>query len=83
MIVNREGDTLFAGTEKGIWTAGSSTTRAKIELHESTRLPDTVAVTALTMVFGDVSLAVGDAEGNVTTWAPVRTEESGEANRCG
>ena len=47
-------------------------------LHESTVLPESVPVTALAMVFGDVSVAVGDGEGRITTWAPVRTEEGGE-----
>ncbi len=32
------------------------------------------AITALSMVFGDYSLAVGDALGQVTAWFPVRTE---------
>ena len=79
MVVNREGDTLFAGTEEGHLDRWKFDDDGEILLHESMMLPDSAAVTALTMVFGDVSVAVGDVEGRVTTWAPVRTEESGEA----
>ena len=32
------------------------------------------AVTALALVLGDVSLAVGDAKGEVTTWSPVNAD---------
>jgi len=35
---------------------------------------DRRAVTALGMVFGDVSVAVGDEQGNVASWFPVRSE---------
>ena len=36
---------------------------------------DRRAVTALAMVFGDVSLAVGDDRGEVTAWFTVRVDE--------
>lgn len=78
LAVNREGDTLFAGTDEGHLERWKFDDDGEILLHESTMLPDSAAVTAMTMVFGDVSVAVGDAKGRVTTWAPVRTEESGE-----
>ena len=79
LMVNREGDTLFAGTEEGHLDRWKFSNDGEVLLHESTMLPNSTPVTAMTMVFGDVSVAVGDAEGRVTTWAPVRTEESGEA----
>ena len=79
LMVNREGDTLFAGTEEGHLDRWKFNDDGEVLLHESTMLPNSTPVTAMTMVFGDVSVAVGDAEGRVTTWAPVRTEESGEA----
>ena len=37
-----------------------------------TAFPDRRGITALAMVFGDVSLAVGDDRGELTTWFPVR-----------
>ena len=79
MVVNRAGDTLFVGTEEGHLDRWRFNDGGEVLLHESTVLPGSVAVTAMAMVYGDVSVAVGDAEGRVTTWAPVRTEESGEA----
>ena len=78
LVVNKSGTALFAGTEGGHldrWVLKDG----EVKLHESKMLPDTAAVTAITTVFGDISVAVGDARGNVTTWAPVRTEEGSEA----
>lgn len=79
MAVNREGDTLFVGTEQGHLDRWKFDDQGELLLHESTMLPESSPVTAMTMVFGDVSVAVGDEEGRITTWAPVRTEESGES----
>ena len=78
LVVNSEGDTVFAGTEDGHLDRWKFDSEGEIVLHESTVLPESTPVTALAMVFGDVSVAVGDGEGRITTWAPVRTEEGGE-----
>lgn len=78
LVVNREGDTLFAGTEEGHLDRWKFDSKGEITLHESTKLPDSAAVTAITVVFGDVSVAVGDDSGRVTTWAPVRIEQGDE-----
>jgi phosphate transport system permease protein len=40
-----------------------------------TAFDDGRAITSLAMVFGDVSLAVGDEEGGVSIWSPVRPDE--------
>ena len=38
---------------------------------------DNRKITALNMVYGDVSLAVGDSKGGVTTWFDVRDPDKG------
>lgn len=62
---------LYAGTDRG------QLVRWDLSDRESPKLADTVAatgggrpVTALSLVFGDVSLAVGDGDGNYSTWFP-------------
>jgi phosphate transport system permease protein len=67
---------LYAGTDRGRLLRWDLTDR------ESPKLVDTVTanssgrpVTALSLVFGDVSLAVGDADGTYSTWFPA--SESG------
>ena len=72
--VDEKGDTLFAGTDSG------SLLRWDISQSDGAGLTDNViatsdsqAVTALTMVFGDMSVAVGDAKGGLATWSLVRS----------
>ena len=62
---------LYAGTDRG------RLLRWDLSDRESPKLLETVAantsgrpVTSLSPVFGDVSLAVGDADGNYSTWFP-------------
>ena len=40
--------------------------------------PDRRAITSLALIFGDVSLAVGDAKGGVSTWFAVRESTDGD-----
>jgi len=74
MTLNRQGDTLFAGTQDGYLVRWKFDDQGEILRHQTVAVPEKAAVTALSMVFGDVSLAVGDAAGGVTTWAAVRSE---------
>jgi len=75
MTLSLAGDTLYAGTEDGLlvrWKFGKG---GRVERHEVVRaFDDRRAVTALAMVFGDVSIAVGGEQGNVASWFPVRSE---------
>lgn len=80
--VDEKGHTLFAGTDTG------SLLRWDIGQDEGATLTDNVvategnqAVTALTMVFGDVSVVVGDATGALSTWSRVWSGEDGERAR--
>jgi phosphate transport system permease protein len=75
MTMNREGNMLFVGTDGGLLLRWTLDDEGKVSGHERVSVPGNPAVTALNMVFGDVSLAVGDADGNVTTWSPIRREE--------
>ena len=77
LTLDAHGHALYAGTEGG--------SLLRWDLHETggaaltDALPafaDRRAITALGMVVGDYSLAVGDATGQVTTWFPVRTAEN-------
>jgi len=70
--VDEKGGAIFAGTDTG------SLLRWDISQSGEASLTDNVvatagnkAVTALTMVFGDVSVAVGDAAGAMSTWSRV------------
>ncbi len=74
--VDEKGNTLFAGTDSG------SVLRWDISDMGEARLTDNVvassgnqAITAMTMVFGDVSVAVGDASGALSTWTRVWSGE--------
>ncbi|MCX5869381.1 MAG: ABC transporter permease subunit [Deltaproteobacteria bacterium] len=72
--VDEKGDTLFIGTDYG------SLLRWDVSQSDGASLTDNVvatsgsqAITALTMVFGDMSIAVGDATGGLATWSLVRS----------
>jgi phosphate transport system permease protein len=78
--VDEKGQALYAGTDAG--------SLLRWDLHENTSAQRTdnvvavannKAVTALTLVFGDISVAVGDATGGLATWSPVRGESGDRA----
>ena len=80
LALDHAGHTLYAGTGSGFllrWNLEEAGSPVLLD-----RLPaftDRRAVTALGLVFGDISLAVGDAQGGLSTWFPVVGEEnSGE-----
>ncbi len=75
MTLNRAGDTLFAGTDNGMllrWKVGKNGRVAQREVVKA--FEDQRAITALAMVFGDVSIAVGDEKGVLSSWFPIRHE---------
>jgi phosphate transport system permease protein len=74
--LDETGSALFAGTEPG------SLLRWDLRENESAERTDNVvavagdkAVTALAMVFGDISVAVGDADGSLATWSQIWSGE--------
>ncbi|MDG4476194.1 ABC transporter permease subunit [Thiovibrio frasassiensis] len=72
--VDEKGATLFAGTDTGSllrWDLRENATATRTD--NVVAVPDNKAVTALAMVFGDISVAVGDAEGGLVTWSQIWT----------
>ncbi|MDD2850558.1 MAG: ABC transporter permease subunit [Desulfuromonadaceae bacterium] len=82
IAVDSKGHYLYCGTNNGMLL------RWDISETDQVRLLDTVqasagrqAITALSLVLGDVSIAVGDAAGGLSTWFPVKTPGSSEDRR--
>lgn len=79
VALDKAGHYLYAGTRNG------QLLRWDIAEPGQVRLLDNIAVTtdrrpvsALNLVLGDISIAVGDYQGGYTTWFPVTTAGSGE-----
>ena len=69
---DKSGANLYAGTRDGLLLHWDIAADSGATLKDRIlAFADRRAVTALAMVFGDISLAVGDANGGVTTWSPV------------
>jgi len=82
VAVDSKGHYLYGGTGNGMLL------RWDISEPDQARLLDTLlasedhqAITALSLVLGDVSIAVGDAKGRMSTWFPVKTPGSSEDRR--
>ena len=77
-MLDQKGHYLYAGTANG-WVL-----RWDVSEPGAPRLIDTVAatggvaVTALNLALGDISLAIGDARGCYTVWFPVTSAGSGQ-----
>jgi len=73
LALGKPGLELFAGFDTGQLLRWDLSEAGDAKLLDNKRaFPDSRAITALGMVFGDVSLAVGDERGEVTIWQPVR-----------
>jgi phosphate transport system permease protein len=75
MTMDREGTTLYAGTDNGRllrWRLDEKGEAADREVVRA--FSDGRPITALALVLGDVSLAVGDAKGELTVWSPINTD---------
>ncbi|TWJ16877.1 ABC transporter permease subunit [Geobacter argillaceus] len=72
LALDQKGQYLYAGTDRGSllrWDLGAA---GAPQLTDNIRVfPDGRAVTALGLVLGDISIAVGDASGGFATWFPV------------
>lgn len=77
LTMDAEGSTLSAGTDNGRLVRWQLDAAGRVHRHEIVpAFHDKRAITSLAMVLGDVSLAVGDARGGLTTWFEVRSEAS-------
>ena len=71
-VLNRDGTTLYAGTRTGEllrWDLRQTPPKLAERVNA---FPDHRVITALGLVFGDVSLAIGDDRGEVSTWSAVK-----------
>ena len=82
LALDQAGHTLYVGTGSGIllrWNLQDAGSPVLLD-----RLPafaDRRSITALGLVFGDISLAVGDAQGGLSTWFPVAGDANAGAKR--
>lgn len=82
LVLDSAAKTLYAGTDRGQLLSWNLSEAGSAELMDQTlAFSDRRGITALAMVFGDVSLAVGDAKGEVSTWMMVRETEVGNARK--
>jgi phosphate transport system permease protein len=73
LTLDGDGKMLYAGTADGCLAQWEFDDEGRIAYHEVIpAFRDKRAITALAMVLGDVSLAVGDAQGELTTWSEIR-----------
>jgi len=76
LTLGKPGLELYAGTDSGHLLRWDLTEAGDAKLLDNKRaFPDSRSITSLRMVFGYVSLAVGDERGEVTIWQPVRETE--------
>jgi phosphate transport system permease protein len=76
LTADREARTLYVGNNSGRIARWQLDDDGAVTSREIVlAFPDRRAITALAMVLGDVSLAVGDQRGGVTTWFPVRVDD--------
>ncbi|WP_303720733.1 ABC transporter permease subunit [Malonomonas rubra] len=79
LVLNDSGTQLYAGTATGELLHWSLEESGEANLVDHLQaFADQRRITALSMVFGDVSLAVGDERGQVSTWFGVRGDSSGK-----
>ena len=82
VAVDSKGHYLYAGTDNGMLLRWDIAEAGQIRLLDTVQASaDRQAITSLALVLGDVSLAVGDAKGRLTTWFPVKLAGSGEDRR--
>jgi len=76
LLLNTDGSQLYAATDQGElarWDLSDAEEPVLLETLQA--FADQRKITALGMVFGDQSLSVGDATGQVTTWFTVRDDD--------
>ena len=82
VAVDSKGHYLYAGTDSGWLLRWDVSEPGQIRLLDSVPASEErKGITSLALVLGDVSVAVGDAGGSLTTWFPVKVAGSGEDRR--
>jgi len=80
--LDEKGSVLFAGTDTGSllrWNLGENESAERTD--NVVAVQENKGITALAMVFGDISVAVGDAAGGLATWSQVWTGEGDDRAR--
>lgn len=82
VTIDTKGHYLYAGTDNGWLLRWDVSEPGQIHLVDSVSASeDRQAITSVALVLGDVSIAVGNAKGVLTTWFPVKLAGSGEDKR--
>ena len=82
VAVDAKSHYLYAGTDSGWLLRWDISEPGQPRLVDSVPVSDArQAITSIALVLGDVSVAVGDAKGTLTTWFPVKVSGSGEDRR--
>ena len=82
VAVDTKGHYLYAGTENGMLLRWDISEPGQVRLLDTVQATgERQAVTALSLVLGDVSVAVGDAKGGLSTWFPVKAPGSSDDRR--
>lgn len=75
LALSGNGEQLYAGTDQGeLLRFDLADAEEPEQVERLQAFSDRRAVTALNLVLGDISLAVGDSLGQVATWFPVRRD---------
>jgi len=73
LALDQKAQNLYVGTGKGFLLRYDLSDPGEPELIDKVRVnSDEVAITAMNLVFGDYSLAIGDERGRMSTWSRVR-----------
>ena len=87
LTMDKSGRNLFAGTANGCLAQWEFGDEGQILRHDVVpAFRDQRAITALAMMLGDISLAVGDERGELTIWTEIREDSSDDgqaAKSCG
>ena len=82
ITVDSKGHYLYAGTDNGMLLRWDISEPGRIRLIDTVSASETrQSITSLALALGDVSIAVGDASGSLSTWFPVKLSGSGEDRR--
>ena len=77
LAMDHEGSTLYAGTRDGLLARWKFDDSGEVEQREVVRaFSDRRPITSLALALGDVSLVVGDAQGQLTTWCLVNADDT-------
>ncbi|MGB9079764.1 MAG: ABC transporter permease subunit [Desulfuromonadaceae bacterium] len=82
VAVDSKGHFLYAGTDNGMLLRWDVSEPGQVRLLDTVQASENrQAITAVSLVLGDVSVAVGDAGGGLSTWFPVTAPGSSEDKR--